>query len=73
MSQTLTEVQKFKCPQCKKDKVREKRDGLALGQIEKVQEFCYLENVLDCETGVERVVSARVSAAWKEWKVMAVC
>ena len=47
MSQTLTEVQKFKCPQCKKDKVREKRDGIALGgQIEDVQEFCYLGNVL---------------------------
>ena len=40
-------------------------------QIEEVQEFCYLENVLDCEAGVERAVRARVSAAWKKWREMA--
>ena len=52
--------------------MREKRDGIALGgQTEKVQEFCYLGNVLDCEAGVERAMRARVSAAWKEWRVMA--
>ena len=54
----LTVVQNFHCPECKKDKVREeKRDGIALGgQIEEVQEFCYLGDVLDYEAGVERVV-----------------
>ena len=36
-----------------------------------MQEFCYLGGVLDCEAGVERAVRARVSAAWKEWRVMA--
>ena len=52
--------------------MREKRDGIALeGQFEKVQEFCYLGNVLDCEAGVERAVTARVSAAWKKWREMA--
>ena len=62
----------FKCPECKKDKVtEEKRDGTTLGgQIEEVQEFCYLGDVLDCETGVERAMRARVSAAWKEWRAM---
>ena len=57
---------------CKKDKVREeKTDGTTLGgQIEEVQEFCYLGDVLDCEAGVERAVRARVSAAWKEWRDM---
>ena len=47
--------QNFKCPECKKDKVtEEKRDGTTLGgQIEEVQEFCYLGDVLDCEAGVE--------------------
>ena len=37
----LVVVQNFQCPECKKDKVREKRDGTTLGgQIEEVQEFC---------------------------------
>ena len=27
--------------------------------------------MLDCEAGVERAERARVSAAWKKWKVMA--
>ena len=32
----------------------EKRVGTTLGvQIEEVQEFCYLGDVLDCEAGVE--------------------
>ena len=49
----------------------EKRDGTTLGgQIEEVQEFCYLGDVLDCEAGVERAVRARVSAAWKKWRDM---
>ena len=36
------------------------------GQIEEVQEFCYLGDMLDCEAGVERAMRARVSAAWKK-------
>ena len=65
-------VQNFQCPECKKDKVREKRNGATLGrQIEEVQEFCYLGDALDCEAGVERAVRARVSAAWKKWREMA--
>ena len=69
----LTGVQNFKCPECKKDKGREeKRDVITLGgQIEEVQEFCYLGNVLYCEAGVERAVRARGSAAWKKWREMA--
>ena len=65
-------VQNFQCPECKKDKVsEEKRDETTLGrQIEEVQEFCYLGDVLDCEAGVERAVRARVSAAWKKWRDM---
>ena len=57
----------------KKDKVKEeKRVGTSLGvQIEEVQEFCYLGDVLDCVAGVERAVRARVSAAWKKWREMA--
>jgi len=66
-------VPNFQCPECKKVKVKEeKRVGTTLGvQIEEVQEFCYLGDVLDCEAGVERAVRARVSAAWKKWREMA--
>ena len=69
----LVGVQNFQCPECKKNKVRkEKKDGTTLeGQIEEVQKFCYLGDVLDCEAGVERAVRARVSAACKKWRVMA--
>lgn len=44
-------------------------DGLVLdgGELE-VQQFCYLGDVLDCEAGVERVVRARVAAAWGRWR-----
>ena len=64
----LVGVQNFKCPVCKKDKMRkEKRYGTTLGgQIEEVQKFCYLGDVLDCEAGVEKTVRARVSAAWRD-------
>ena len=52
----------------------ETSDGETLGgQIEVVQEFCYLGDVLDCKAGVERVVRARVSTAYGEnggfWQV----
>ena len=48
----------------------EKRDGITLGgQIEEVQKFCYLGDVLDCEAGVEKAMRARLSAAWKIWQV----
>jgi len=47
-----------------KEEVR-KQSG---GRIEEVDEFCYPENVLDCEAGLER---ARVAAAWKNEEIMA--
>ena len=52
-------------PRVLKDEVREeKSDGTTLGgQIEEAQKFCYLGDVLDCESGVERAVRPRVSAA----------
>jgi len=53
----------LRCPECRKDKLNEKgKDAITLGEhIKKVQELCYLGDVLDCEAGVERAVSA----AWK--------
>ena len=39
--------------------------------LQKGSRICYLGDVLDCEAGVERAMRARVSAAWKKWRVMA--
>jgi len=48
------------------------RELIATGErIEEVNEFCYLENVLDCEAGLERAVRAKVAAAWKKWREVA--
>jgi len=68
-------VQGFPCPSCKDSKNIEEGDRELIttgGRIEEVDEFCYLGNVLDCEAGLERAVSAR--AAWHEknggtWRV----
>ena len=42
--------------------------GVGEEMLERVQEFCYLGNVFDCEGGVERAVRARVAAAWMKWR-----
>ncbi len=34
------------------------------GVLEKVQQFCYLGDVVDCEARVEKAVTARVADAW---------
>ena len=39
--------------------------------IEVVDSFCYLEDVLSTEGGVERTIQARTAAAWKKWKDLA--
>ena len=33
------------------------------GMLEEVEQFCCLQDVLDCGAGVERAVQARVTAA----------
>ena len=36
--------------------------------VEAVNSFCYLGDVMSCEGGVERSVSARFASAWRKWK-----
>ncbi len=38
------------------------------GTLEKVQQFCYLGDVLDYEAGVGRAVRVRVAATWGTWQ-----
>jgi len=67
-------IQDFQCPSCKERKNNEEGDRELIstgGRIDEVDEFCYLGNVLNCEAGLERVVRAKVAAAWKKWREMA--
>ena len=36
------------------------------GEIKKVQEFCYLGVMVDCEAGVEKAVITWVAVVWRE-------
>lgn len=63
----------FQCPTCRGggNKRKEERGLItAGGGLEEVQYMSYLGNVLDCEAGVERAVTARVAVAWRKWKEM---
>ena len=40
--------------------------------LAEVEYFCYLGDVLDCKSDVERSVSARVAAAWTKWRNVSV-
>ena len=63
------------CPRCEQeeengnDRREEEHIGTAVndGVLEKLQQFCYLGDMLDCEAGVERSARARVVAAWGRW------
>jgi len=62
-----SEYKVFSAP-CKERKNIEEgdREQITTGvRKEEVNEFCYLGNVLDCEAGLERAVTASVAAAWK--------
>jgi hypothetical protein len=41
------------------------------GVVEEVKQFCYLSDVLNSDGGVERVVRAIVSSAWRKWREIA--
>ena len=36
------------------------------GRLEKVKQFCYLRDVLDCEAEVEKAVQVKITAAYRE-------
>ena len=36
------------------------------GMLEEVEQFCYLEDVLDCKAGVERAVRAKVNSCMEK-------
>ncbi len=64
-------VQDFVCLRCGR-KMIVVREMVLVGVVcwwwmkvlEKVQQFCYLGDVLDCETEMERAVRMRMAAAW---------
>ena len=62
----------FVCPGCTAgSRNREAPMQLDGEQVEMVDSFCYLGDVLSTEGGVERTIKARTAAAWKKWKDLA--
>ena len=64
----------FRCPKCVEDRDQDEnllqiRAGDA--QVEVVDSFCYLGDVLRCEGGAEAAVRARIACAWKSWRELA--
>ena len=37
-------------------------------EMELVDHFCYLGDMLSCEGGAERAVMVRTAAAWRKWR-----
>ena len=67
------------CPRCERDE-GDRSDGREEGDIrvevtdsvmEELEQYCYLGDMLDCETGVERSARARAAAAWGRWQRVA--
>ena len=64
----------FRCPKCvegrdQNEDLQQIRAGTA--QVEIVDSFCYLGDVLRCEGGAEAAVRARIACAWKSWRELA--
>ena len=41
--------------------------------LEKVEKFCYLEDMISCYGGAPEAVSARIDSAWKKFRELVVC
>lgn len=70
----LRGMQNFICPTCRMGQRNQENDRENLvvdgGELEEVEQFCYLGDMIDCEAGVERTVRMRVAAAWSKWREM---
>ena len=60
----------FVCPRCTNGPGHNGELPLQLGgeQVEVVNHFCYLGDVLSGEGGVERAIKSRTAAAWRKWR-----
>ena len=60
----------YVCPRCTAGPGHNGELPLQLGgeQVEVVNHFCYLGDVLSGEGGVERTIKARTAAAWRKWR-----
>ena len=59
----------FRCPTCCRGP-EEMRRHVAVGdeQIEVVDSFCYLGDMMRCEGGAEAAVRCRIGRAWSKWR-----
>ena len=62
----------YKCPRCvriNEGQVEEEQTvEVNEGELEIVDQFCYLGEMLTCQSGAEGAVRVRISAAWNKWR-----
>ena len=66
----------FECPTCSRrltEKQNKKSNRLRVngGKLDMVDDFCYLGDVMSCDSGAGSAVRARIAAAWKKWREIA--
>jgi hypothetical protein len=70
---SLAEARFFECKRCRGLLVETSKESVTLAgdEIERVEKFCYLGDVLSTEGGVQGAVVARIRAGWKKFKEVA--
>ena len=60
----------YKCPTCRREDRGpvEERVEVEGGELEIVDNFCYLGEMMACEGGVREAVRVRIAAAWTKWR-----
>jgi len=61
----------YKCPSCVKEKENKTGGtdyGGRWGNLEIVDQFCYLAEMMTWESGAGEAAKARIAAAWRKWR-----
>ena len=62
----------YKCPRCVRGNREQRREEQTMevdgGELEVVDQFCYLGDMLTCEAGAGEAARVRLAAAWNKWR-----
>ena len=62
----------YKCPACMRGNRLQREEDLTVevegGNLEIVDQFCYLGEMVSCEAGAREAVKARIRTAWTKWR-----
>ena len=62
----------YRCPRCVRGNREQRQEELTMevdgGELEIVDRFCYLGDVLTCESGAGEAARVRIAAAWNKWR-----